>query len=139
MRKRNGLPTTSGPNNEISYKRMYGDPPRRGLLGEVGRTSRPAPSFRHPCLVVQNNLFNTSRIHTVVVCALTSNLQRAEAPGNVLLSKGEAGLPKKSVVNISQIHTVNKEDLAEKSGRVSEKRLALVLEGVQMLFQPRNV
>ena len=64
------------------------------------------PGYRHPHVVIQNNLFNRSRINTVVVCALTSNLKRAKAPGNVLLNKGEACLPKKSVVNISQIFTV---------------------------------
>ena len=53
------------------------------------------PSYRHPHIVVQNNLFNASKINTVVVCALTSNLKRAKAPGNVLLEKGEANLLKK--------------------------------------------
>lgn len=105
----------------------------------LGEPEGSEPAFRNPCLVVQNNLFNMSRIRTVVVCALTSNLQRAEAPGNVLLPKGEAGLSKKSVVNISQIYTVSKEDLEEKTGRVSEKRLAQALEGVQLLLQPRSV
>ena len=105
----------------------------------LGVAQGSEPAFRHPCLVVQNNLFNMSRIHTVVVCALTSNLKRAEAPGNVLLPKGEADLPKKSVVNISQIYTVNKDDLDEKIGRVSDRWLAQVLDGVQLLLQPRNV
>ncbi|MFA7240564.1 MAG: type II toxin-antitoxin system PemK/MazF family toxin, partial [Sulfuricellaceae bacterium] len=58
------------------------------------------PGYVHPHLVVQNNVFNASRINTVVVCALTSNLKHAEAPGNVRLNKGEAGLPKQSVVNM---------------------------------------
>ena len=75
------------------------------------------PGYRHPHVVIQNNLFNRSRINTVVVCALTSNLKRAKAPGNVNLNKGEANLPKKSVVNISQIFTVNKSDLSEKIGK----------------------
>ena len=56
----------------------------------LGVAQASEPAFRHPGLVVQNNLFNMSRIHTVVVCALTSNLKRAEAPGNVLLPKDEA-------------------------------------------------
>ncbi|MDZ7666994.1 MAG: type II toxin-antitoxin system PemK/MazF family toxin [Desulfotignum sp.] len=78
------------------------------------------PGFRHPHLVIQNNLFNRSRINTVVVCTLTSNMKRAGAPGNIVLSKGEANLPKKSVVNITQIFTVNKSDLSEKIGTVSK-------------------
>jgi len=58
------------------------------------------PGYRHPHVVIQNNLFNRSRINTVVVCSLTSNIKRADAPGNVLLKKREASLPKNSVVNI---------------------------------------
>ena len=73
------------------------------------------PGYRHPHIVIQNNLFNASLINTIVVCSLTSNLSRAKAPGNVLLNKGEANLPKKSVVNISQIFTVNKSDGLVKS------------------------
>ena len=78
------------------------------------------PGYRHPHVVIPNNLFNRSRINTIVVCSLTSNLKRADAPGNVMLKRGEENLPKKSVVNISQIFTVNKSDLSEKIGTVSK-------------------
>jgi len=97
------------------------------------------PGYRHPHIVIQNNLFNTSRINTTVVCSLTSNLVRAKAPGNVLLNKGEANLPKKSVVNISQIFTVNKSDLVERIGQVSEKRIMEILDGIKLLTEPREV
>jgi len=97
------------------------------------------PGYRHPHIVIQNNLFNASRINTIVVCSLTSNLSRAKAPGNVLLNKGEANLPKKSVVNISQIFTVNKSDLVEKLGQVSEKRIMEILDGIKLLTEPREV
>ena len=90
---------------------------------DLGEPSGSEPGYRHPHIVIQNNLFNASKINTVVVCALTSNTKRAQAPGNVLLNEGEANLPKKSVVNISQIFTVNKSDLVEKIGQVSEKRV----------------
>jgi mRNA interferase MazF len=75
----------------------------------------------------------------VVVCALTSNLKRAAAPGNVLLKKGEANLPKDSVVNISQIITVNKTDLMEKIGSLSPGRLNSVLDGVKLAIEPREI
>ena len=90
-------------------------------------------------IVIQNNIFNSSNINTVVVCSLTSNIKRAKAPGNVALSKGEANLPKKSVVNISQIYTVNKSDLVEKIGQVSEKRMYQILEGLKLLTEPREL
>ncbi len=97
------------------------------------------PGYRHPHLVIQNNLFNRSRINTVVVCTLTSNMKRASAPGNVALNKGEANLPKKSVVNISQIFTVNKSDLSEKIGILSKERFFQVLQGIRLLTEPKEV
>jgi mRNA interferase MazF len=97
------------------------------------------PGYRHPHVVIQNNLFNRSLINTVVVCALTSNLKRANAPGNVLLNKGEANLPKKSVINISQIFTVNKSDLSEKIGSLTRDRFSQVYEGIKLFAEPRDV
>lgn len=97
------------------------------------------PGYRHPHIIIQNNLFNGSRINTTVVCSLTSNLNRAKAPGNVMLNKGEANLSKQSVVNISQIFTVNKPDLIEKIGQVSEKRILEILAGIKLLIEPREV
>jgi len=97
------------------------------------------PGYRHPHVVIQNNLFNRSRISTVVVASLISNLKRAKAPGNVLLGKGEANLPKTSVVNISQIFTVNKEDLKEKIGTLSPERMHEVLMGIRLLTEPRDI
>jgi mRNA interferase MazF len=86
--------------------------------------------------VVQNNAFNRSRINTVVVCALTSNLKRASSPGNVLLEPGEANLPRQSVVNISQVFTVDKSQLGEKIGSLSQERLRQVLSGLYLLLEP---
>ena len=106
---------------------------------DLKEPSGSEPGYRHPHVVIQNNLFNRSRINTVVVCALTSNLKRAKAPGNVLLDKGEANLPKKSVINISQIFTVNKSDLSEKIAVLSRERFNQVLEGIRLLTEPREV
>ena len=85
------------------------------------------PGFRRPYVVVQNDVFNASRIGTVVVCALTSNLKRANAPGNVILQKKEANLKEKSVVNISQMVTVNKMDLQEKIGSLSPDKTKKII------------
>jgi mRNA interferase MazF len=105
-------------------------------LGEPGGSG---PGFRHPYVVLQNNVFNASRLNTVVLCLLTSNLERAKAPGNVLLRKGEGNLPKDSVVNITQIITVDKSDLVEKIGSLSPKRINQIIEGVKLLLEPREV
>jgi mRNA interferase MazF len=105
----------------------------------LGEPTGSEPGYRHPHVVIQNNLFNRSRIHTVVVCALTSNLRRAEAPGNVLLEKGEANLSRQSVVNVSQIYTVDKRDLVEKIGGLSRRRIRQILSGVMLVIEPREV
>lgn len=98
-----------------------------------------APGFLHPHVVIQNNEFNRSKINTVVVCALTSNLKRASAPGNVLLNPGEANLPKQSVVNVSQVFTVDKSQLGEKIGALSAKRIRQILDGLQLLLEPYDL
>ncbi|HET7318710.1 MAG TPA: type II toxin-antitoxin system PemK/MazF family toxin [Nitrospirota bacterium] len=97
------------------------------------------PGYRHPHVVVQNNVYNQSRINTVVLCALTSNLKRASVPGNVLLKKGEANLKKDSVVNVSQIVTVDKSDLLERIGSLSHARMTQIVAGVKLLVEPRDV
>jgi mRNA interferase MazF len=106
---------------------------------DFGTPDESEPGYRHPHLVIQNNLFNRSRINTVVVCSLTSNMKRAGSPGNVTLNKGEANLPKKCVVNISQLFTVNKGDLSEKIGTLSKDRFLQVLQGIRLLTEPREV
>jgi len=106
---------------------------------DLGDPNGSEPGYRHPHIVIQNNIFNLSNINTVVVCSLTSNIKRAKAPGNVPLNKGEANLPKKSVVNISQIYTVNKSDLVEKIGRVSERKMSEILEGIKLLIEPMEL
>jgi mRNA interferase MazF len=106
---------------------------------DLKKPSGSEPGYRHPHIVIQNNLFNRSLISTVVVCPLTSNLKRAIAPGNVLLNKGEANVPKKSVINISQIFTVNKSDLSEKIGFLKHERFNQVLQGIKLLTEPREV
>ncbi len=94
--------------------------------------------YKHPHVVVQNNLFNHSRINTVLVCPLTSNLKRAHSPGNVLLDKREANLPKSSVVNVSQIFTVDKSQLVDYIGTLSSEHLRQVFNGIKLLLEPRE-
>jgi len=106
---------------------------------DLCKPSRSAPGYLRLHVIIQNNLFNRSAINTVVVCALTSNLERAKAPGNVLLARGEANLPKRSVVNVSQVLTVDKRDLSERIGRLSRDRFREILGGISLLFLPRDI
>jgi mRNA interferase MazF len=89
------------------------------------------PGQSHPHVVVQDDVFNRSRVTTVIVCALTTNLKRANEPGNVLLEPGEAGLPKRSVVIVSQISSVNKERLGERIGSLTQERVDQILAGLR--------
>jgi len=92
------------------------------------------PGYRRPVLVVQDNAFNQSQINTVVVAAITSNVFLSGAPGNVRLSKKACGLDKESVVNVSQILTMDKSFLSEKIGRVSSKLLEEVEKGLRLVL-----
>lgn len=87
----------------------------------------------HPCVVVQDNVFNHSRITTVVICALTSNLKRTNMPGNVLLEVGEANLPRQSVVEVSKVSTVDKAGLGAYIGSLSDGRINQILAGMRFL------
>ncbi|MBZ4422487.1 type II toxin-antitoxin system PemK/MazF family toxin [Myxococcus sp. RHSTA-1-4] len=93
----------------------------------------PVPGYSHPHVVVQDDVFNHSRITTVVVCALTSNLHRAKEPGNVLLEVGEGNLPKQSVVVVSQVSSVDKARLGERIGSLSDARVEQILAGLRFL------
>jgi len=74
-----------------------------------------------------------------VVCALTSNLKRAQAPGNVQLKKSEGNLKKDCVVNITQLITVNRADLVEKIGTLSSARTRQIVDGIKLLVEPRDL
>jgi len=111
-----------------------GAPILRGDLYWIA--SRSDAGYFHPHVVVQEDVFNRSRIDTVVVCALTSNLHRAHEPGNVLLEVGEGGLERQSVVVVSQIDSVLKSSLGERIGAVSPERVEQILDGLR--FQQRS-
>src|SRR5438876_10720330 len=88
------------------------------------------PGFRRPVVIVQGDAFNRSRIATVVCVPLTSNLRWADAPGNGLLSARSAGLPRDSVANVSQIVAIDRALLSERVGKLSSRKLDLILAGI---------
>ncbi|WP_319577416.1 type II toxin-antitoxin system PemK/MazF family toxin [uncultured Desulfobacter sp.] len=92
------------------------------------------PMGKRPGLVLQNDLLNDSKLNTVIVAAITSTLKFGELPGNVSLHKGEANLPRRSVINMTQIKTVDKLSLKEKIGTLSKERLAQVYEGMKLVM-----
>ena len=107
--------------------------------GEVWWASLPAPSgsgpgYRRPVVVVQSNPFNQSRIATVLVATIMSNLSLAEAPGNVRVSKSNSGLSKPSVVNISQIVTLDRECLSRRVRALPADAMRKIDEGLRLVL-----
>lgn len=92
----------------------------RGELWWANLPDPIEPGYRRPVLVVQDDAFTQSRISTVIVVMISSNIQLAEAPGNVGLPRGVCGLPKDSVINVSQILTVDKTFLVERIGSIPD-------------------
>jgi len=95
--------------------------------------SGPERAYPHPHVVIQDNVINRSRINTVVVCALTTNMKRAKAPGNVLLEPGEGNLARQSVVVVSQVSTIDKAQVGEYIGSLTQPRLDQILAGMQFV------
>ena len=92
------------------------------------------PKGRRPGLVVQANILNDSKLNTVIVLAITSTMKYGELPGNIVLEKGEANIPKQCVVNMTQIKSVDKRSLKEKIGTLSDKRMIEVYEGMKLVM-----
>jgi mRNA interferase MazF len=93
------------------------------------------PGHRRPVLIIQSDAFNRSRINTVVVAVITSNLKLAKAPGNIFLSKRSSGLPKDSVVNVSQILTIDKTFLFEHVSTLSKRKMEQINKGLRLFLE----
>ena len=109
---------------------------RRGEIwwGSLPEPTGSGPGFRRPLLIVSADSFNDSRISTVVAAVITSNLRLADAPGNVRLAAKGTGLKKASVVNVSQIITVDKTFLTQRIGRLPPRLLAEVDDGLRLVL-----
>lgn len=101
---------------------------------DLDEPARSEPGFRRPVVVVQGDVFNRSALRTVVAVSLTSNLRWARAPGNVRLTARATGLPRDSVVNVSQIVTLDASILTERVGRLPAAKLELVLAGMDLVL-----
>ena len=99
-----------------------------------GSPEGSAAAGHRPALIVQHDRFNRSAISTTVVAAITSNLRLGDMPGNVRLRRGEAGLARPSVVNISQLRTIDRTRLGERIGVLGPGRVREVLQGLALLF-----
>ncbi len=94
------------------------------------------PGHRRPALVIQSDVFNLTAINTICVAVITSNLSLETFRGNVRLAKGEANLPKPSVVNLTLIRSLDRSRILNKLGSLSKERMAKVLQNLELLFRP---
>lgn len=101
---------------------------------DLGLPQGSAPGFRRPVVVIQGDALNRSRLATTVCVALTNNLKWAAAPGNVLLDARATGLAEDSVANVSQLVTLDKSVLAERTGKLSRKKVDLILSGIDVVL-----
>ncbi len=107
--------------------------------GEIWWADLPSPvgsepGYRRPVLIVQSDSTSRTNINTVIVAVLTSNMRLANVPGNVLLPKDTTGLPKDSVVNVSQLSTIDKSFLTERVGFIRESLQSSVDDGLRMIL-----
>jgi mRNA interferase MazF len=109
---------------------------RRGEIwwADLGEPRGSGPGFRRPVLIIQADEFNRSRISTVLVIVLTTNLRLVNAPGNVLVSAKAGGLPKDSVANVSQLVTLDRHYLDERIGRLPPRLMASVNAGLKLVL-----
>ena len=109
---------------------------RRGEIwwASLSDPAGSGPGYRRPLLIIQSNEFNDSRIRTVVCAAITSNLRLSHAPGNVRLSRKASGLKRQSVVNISQILSVDRRYLSECVQRLPARLLREVDDGIRLVL-----
>jgi mRNA interferase MazF len=92
------------------------------------------PGYRRPVLVVQADAFNRSRLQTTIAVVLTSNLRLVDAPGNVLVPKAASGLPKDSIANVSQVVTLDRDFLMERTGKLPIRLLVAVDAGLKLVL-----
>ena len=92
------------------------------------------PMGRRPGLVIQKDALNDSKLNTVIMLAITSNMKFGELPGNVILRKGEANMPKRCVINVTQIKSVDKKSIKQKIGSLSKKKMDEVQNGLKLVM-----
>ena len=102
--------------------------------GDLGEPVGSAPGYQRPLLIVQSDLFNRSRIGTVLCVPLTGTTRLANAPGNVLLMPEQTGLDEASVANVSLLTAVDRSQLHNRIGQVSTRKLTQIFAGIDVVL-----
>ena len=109
---------------------------KRGEIwwASMGEPRGSEPGYNRPVIIVSSNEFNQSLIQTVVVVVVTSNLRLVDAPGNFKITKKQSNLNKDSVVNVSQLITLDKTFLTEQVGKLNSTYISYLNEGVRLVL-----
>jgi mRNA interferase MazF len=110
---------------------------KRGEIwwAELPEPTASEPGYKRPLIVIQSNDFNSSNINTIIAVIITSNIHLAAAPGNILLPAAKSKLPKKSVVNVSQLITVDKSFFTEKVHTLSSRLMEQIDDGIRLVLK----
>lgn len=103
---------------------------------DFGQAAGSSPAFQRPAVIIQNDRVNRTRINTVVVCTLSTNVRLGAVPGNVTLAAGEGGIPRPSVVVVSQIATIDRGQLDDYLGHLPARRIREIVAGVWQYLAP---
>ena len=101
---------------------------------DLGEPRGSSPGYERPVVIIQSDFFNQTKIKTCVVAMLTTNLRLANLAGNILLSTRTSGLAEESVVNVSQIFTVDRQDLFDFVGTLSERKMEQIDKGLRLVL-----
>ncbi len=109
---------------------------KRGEIwwASMGEARGSEPGYRRPVVIISSNEFNESFIQTIIAAVITSNLHLADAPGNFKIAKTKFGLTRNSVVNISQLITLDKSFLTEQAGKLNSKQIQLLNDGIRLVL-----
>lgn len=101
---------------------------------DLGEPRGSSPGFERPILIVQSDFFNRTQINTLIAAIITTNARLANMPGNVSLPKRTSGLPEESVVNITQLFTLDQNDLLKFVGTLSAKKMQQIDDGLRLVL-----
>jgi mRNA interferase MazF len=101
---------------------------------DLGMPRGSSPGFRRPIVIIQSDDFNQTRLNTTLGVVITTNLRLAEMPGNIMLRKSVVNLPKDSVINVTQVVTIDKHNLLERIGRLSDELIEQIEDGLRLVL-----
>ena len=101
---------------------------------DLGEPRGSSPGFERPVVIIQSDFFNQTKIKTAIVAIITTNLRLAQLTGNILLSTKASGLKEESVVNVSQLFTVDRQDLFDFVGTLSERKMEQLDKGLRLVL-----